>query len=376
MQPQFVVGSPLLEIAWAAGLLLVSALVAWLVLLGIHRQERRLQKVAKSTLPSQLLKSLARPVFLLVVSQGLLLSLSSVSYLAGWRPFLTKLSFVVLIVLVTYSLSRTVSLLLDGYLHSRVIRRKARLDEGLIRFLQRLLVIVVYALGFLIVLDYLKISLTPFIAGLGIGGLAVALALQPTLANFFASTLIVSDRVARVGDYIELDDGKVRGYVDDVGWRSTRIRTVFNNMVTIPNSVLANSIITNFYAPNAEMGFVVNCGVSYSSNLAQVEEVALEVAREVIQELDEAAKTAEPWFGYEEFGDSNINFWVWLQATDRVASFRLKSEFIKRLKTRFDREGITINYPVRTTYLHLPNGTPLGFVPSNTPSFDDSKKKD
>ncbi|GAG13428.1 unnamed protein product [marine sediment metagenome] len=79
------------------------------------------------------------------------------------------------------------------------------------------------------------------------------------------------------------------------------------------------------------------------------------VAREVIQELDEAVKTFEPWFRYEEFGDSNINFWIWLQATDRMASFRVKSELIKRLHARFDQEGITINYPVRTTYLQWAN---------------------
>jgi small-conductance mechanosensitive channel len=86
-----------------------------------------------------------------------------------------------------------------------------------------------------------------------------------------------------------------------------------------------------------------------------VEDVALAVAREVIQELDEAVKTFEPWFGYEEFGESNINFWVWLQAKDRIASFRVKSELIRRLHARFVQEGITINYPVRTTYLQWIN---------------------
>ena len=208
------------------------------------------------------------------------------------------------------------------------------------------MVIVVYAFGVLVLLDYLDIAITPIVAGLGIGGLAVALALQPTLTNFFASTQIVSDRVVRVGDYVELDSG-VRGYVTDVGWRSTRIRTSFNNMVIIPNSRLADSIITNYHGPSMELAVIVNAGVSYSSDLAHVESVALKVAREVIQDLDEAVKTFEPWFGYEEFGESNINFWVWLQATDRIASFRVKSELIKRLHARFNQEGITINYPVR-----------------------------
>jgi len=356
MQPQFVSGSPLWEALWAIGILLIFALVAWLILLGIRRGEPKLQKHFKSTLPSQLLESLSRPVFLLVVSQGLLLAISSLSYLAPWRTGLGKVSIAVVIVLATYALARSGGVLLVWYLRSRTVRRKAHIDEGLIRFLRRITVLIIYAVGVLVLLDYLEIAITPIVAGLGIGGLAVALALQPTLANFFASTQIISDRVVRVGDYIELDNGS-RGYVTDVGWRSTRIRTPFNNIVVVPNSRLVDSVITNYYGPSMELGVVVNAGVSYSSDLAHVEEVALSVAREVIEELDEAVKTFEPWFRYEEFGDSNINFWIWLQATDRMASFRLKSELIKRLHARFEQEGITINYPVRTTYLQWANDT-------------------
>ena len=195
-------------------------------------------------------------------------------------------------------------------------------------------------------LDYFGISITPLVAGLGIGGLAVALALQPTLGNFFAGTQLVLDRMVHVGDYIELDSGE-KGYVVEVGWRSTRVRTTFNNMMVIPNSRLVDSIITNYYGPSMEMAVMVESGVSYSSDLAQVEAVALAVAREIVEELPEAVKTREPWFAYDAFGDSNINFWVWIYAIDRIASFRVKSELIKRLHTRFAQEGITINYPVR-----------------------------
>jgi small-conductance mechanosensitive channel len=222
-------------------------------------------------------------------------------------------------------------------------------------------------------LDYLGISITPMVAGLGLGGLAVALALQPTLSNFFAGTQIVLDHVVRVGDYIELDSG-VKGYVTDIGWRSTRIRTAFNNMVIVPNSRLADSVITNYYGPSMELAVLVEAGVSYSSDLVQVEGVAREVAKEVIDELDEAVKTFEPWFGYEEFGDSNINFWIWLQAKDRFASFRVKSELMKRLKSRFDQEGITINYPVRHLTFERPSDTPPPFPP-DTPGTGGSEEK-
>ncbi|MFC1864867.1 mechanosensitive ion channel family protein [Chloroflexota bacterium] len=373
IQPQFVSDSLLWEAAWAAGVLLISGLVAWLIIFGMRLIEPRLQKRFKSTPISQILENLSRPIVLLLVSQGLLLALSSLSYLGPWRASLGKISAALMIIFTTYGLARIGGVLLVWYMRGRRVRRKARVDEGLVRFLQRIMGLVIYAIGILVLLDYLNISITPIVAGLGIGGLAVALALQPLLGNFFASTQIISDRIVRVGDYIELDNAAIRGYVTDVGWRSTRIRTPYNNLVIIPNSRLADSVITNFFSPNMEVGVIVHCGVSYSSDLAQVEDIALTVSREVVEELDEAVKTFEPVLRYEEFGDSNINFWLWLQATDRTSSFRVKSELIKQLKVRFDQEGITINYPARTTYLHWPEGIPPLSISDNSKGNDFEK---
>jgi len=361
MQPEFE------EVAWAVGIFLVSVLVAWLILFAMRRAQQKMkQRVRKPTLFPQLLQSLSRPLFLLVVFEGLILALGSVSYLVTWRDSLVKVSIAVVIVLATYALARIGSVLLAWYL------RRVRVRHSLIRLAQRISILLIYVGGLLVLLDYLEISITPMIAGLGLGGLAVALALQPTLSNFFAGTQIVIDRMVRVGDYIELDNN-VRGYVTEIGWRSTRVRTSFNNMIIIPNSRLAESIITNYYGPSMELAVIVESGVSYSSDLVQVESVALEVAREVIEELDEAVKTFEPWFGYEEFGDSNINFWIWLQAKDRIASFRVKSELIKRLKSRFDQEGITINYPMRHLTFER-NSTPPPFL-SDRPGSGGSEEK-
>ncbi|MFC2034916.1 mechanosensitive ion channel family protein [Chloroflexota bacterium] len=351
MPPKFIAGSTLLEVAWSVGILLVFVLGAWLILLGVRRVQRRLKKRGRATFASQLLQSLARPLFLLIVFQGLLLALSNLPYLAPWRTVLARGSVAVAIVLITYALARGGSVLLVWYL------RRGRVRQALIHLLRRVAVLLVYVVGLLVLLDYLGISISPMIAGLGLSGLAIALALQPTLSNFFAGAQIVSDRMVHVGDYIELDTN-IRGYITDIGWRSTRIRTSFNNLVIIPNSRLADSIITNYYGPNMIMAVIVNAGVSYSSDLVHVERVALEVTREVIAELDEAVKTFEPWFGYEEFGESNINFWVWLEATDRIGTFRVKSELIKRLHARFLEEGITINYPVRHLEYDKPSEIP------------------
>ncbi len=340
MLPPFASGSPLLEGLWAGGVLIAFALIAWLVRFAMGYFRRRLEKRPRAArVPQLLLRCLSGPIFLLIILQGIILSLSSLSYLEPWRYYLGRVAVSLVIFFVTYGLARSLQLLLDWYL------RRVKVRQSLSRLVQRITLLLVYLVGLLILLDYFEIPISPLIAGLGIGGLAVALALQPTLSNFFAGTQIVSDRLVHVGDYIELDGAA--GYVVDIGWRSTRIRTTFNNLMIIPNSRMVDSIITNYHGPNLELAVIVESGVSYSSDLAQVEEVSLAVAREVIEELPEAVKTAEPWFGFDEFGDSNINFWVWLYARDRIGSFRVKSELIKRLHARFAREGITINYPVR-----------------------------
>ena len=346
MLPEFVEGSPLWESLWAAGVFLVFVLVAWLIYMVMRYIERKQEDRRKTSLLPQLLTSLNRPIFLLIVTQGIIWALATPSYLDRWRSVLQKASIAMAIIIAAYGIGRAIAAILEWYMRSRGVRRQARIDEGLIRFVRRVVLLLFYVFGVLILMAYFDIDISPIIAGLGIGGLAVALALQPTLANFFAGTQIVSDRVVRVGDYIELNDG-TRGYVTDVGWRSTRIRTPYNNMVIIPNSNLAASIITNYYGPSMDIGVIVTCGVSYDSDLTQVQTAGLDVARGVIADLDEAIKDFEPWFGFEQFGDSNIDFWVWIQAKDRLASFRLKSELIRRLHARFEQEGITINYPVR-----------------------------
>ena len=359
MQPGFVKDSLLLEIGWAAAMLAMSIVFAWVITRIVRFIQHKLEKrQKKSALAPQLVQSIARPLLVFVIADGLLLALGTMSFMQQWTDVLRKIGIVVVIALVTYALANIFGSLLAWYMRNLRARRKARFDEGLIRFIKRVLIIVVFVIGILIILDFLNIQISPIIAGLGLGGLAIALALQPTLANFFASTQIISDQVVRVGDYIELEDPNIRGYVTDVGWRSTRIRTPFNNLIIIPNSRLADSIITNYYGPTMEMGVEVNCGVSYKADLLKVEKISLEVAGEVIQELDEADKTFEPWFAYEEFGDSNINFWIWVRAKDRISSFRVKSEIIKRLKAKLDKEHITINYPARLLTFEDPDTIP------------------
>ena len=127
-------------------------------------------------------------------------------------------------------------------------RTESDLDNRLIPLGRRLAIGVVLGMSGLLVMDQLDVNISPLIAGLGLGGLAVALALQPTLANVFAGTYVMTEGVVTPGDYIELENG-VAGYVMDVSWRSTRLRTWHNNLVVIPNAKFAETIITNYQEP-------------------------------------------------------------------------------------------------------------------------------
>ena len=181
------------------------------------------------------------------------------------------------------------------------------------------------------------------------GALAIGLALQSTLANFFAGLHLLSDKPIRVGDFIELDEN-TSGFVDDIGWRSTRIKTMTDNLIIIPNGKLADSTILNYSLPKQDLSFWIQCGVAYESDLKKVEKITLEVAKKIQQQVPGAVKDFEPTFRFSKFGDSNIDFIVIIRVEEPMKRFVVRNEFIKALKERFDKEEIEISWPIRKVY--------------------------
>ena len=323
----------------------------------------RLTRLTPGTLDEELLKVVRGPVVLFIVLSGLFLALliltnlESPRYalLAGYDDQIRRAWLVVVIAEVAYLLYHLLDATMTWYIQSVAQTTETQLDDRLLPPLKRIMPLLVYSLGFLMALSVLNIPISPILAGLGIGGLAVALAVQPTLANFFAGTYVVTEGELNVGDYIELQGGP-SGYVVEVGWRSTKIRSMYNNLVIIPNSQMANSIVTNYYSPEPSMNVLVYCGVSYDSDLNVVENMVREASQTLVNE-SEYAVDGEPWFGFDEFGDSNISFWVFVQAKDRLGSFYLTSDLVKVIHSRLTAEGIEINYPVRKLVFPTENGT-------------------
>jgi small-conductance mechanosensitive channel len=270
-------------------------------------------------------------------------------------PEYAELSRKVLLVLVIASITLVVASTLSAFMKVYSDDKKGTfLSTTIFSILARIVIIII---GVMIILEALDISITPMLTALGVGGLAVALALQDTLTNLFAGFHIILTRKVRVGDWVELASGET-GQVIDITWRDTTIRQRRNNIIIVPNSTLASTITTNFNLPRRELAVRVEIGVSYDSDLEHVERVAVEVAEEIMKTVDGGVPAHNPFIRYYAFGDSSINFYVNLRITEFDQKFRIVHEYIKRLHKRFNEEGIVIPFPIRT--LDIPKNISFG----------------
>ena len=352
---RFGLGDPeWLDPATAGVIVLISLVVAFIFHKAIVPITLRFTNWTSTDLDERLVKSIRWPLTLGILSLGAYLAVT-----ISWDLTVTErdradaiargLGVVVGITAVVGLISSTI----DWYLASLSNRANHVVDLRLFPLIRRVGSVIIYVIGALLVMDVMDINISPLIAGLGLGGLAVALAIQPTLANLFAGTYVMTEGVISTGDYIELEGG-MAGYVVEVGWRSTRIRTWGNNLVVVPNARFAETIITNYQQPAPAVNVYVTCGVSYDSDLDHVEKICREVMDDLVQNDSNAIRSYGSWFAFDAFGDSNVDFWLFMQARDRVASFNLQSTLIKNLHREFRVENININYPVRT--LQFPDG--------------------
>jgi small-conductance mechanosensitive channel len=248
--------------------------------------------------------------------------------------------FTVIVISITRVIARTVS----GFVDMQVAKYN---DLPKTTLLNAIVNVIIYAMGVLVILQYYGISIAPILTALGVGGMAVALALQETLANIFSGLHLIISKQLRLGDYIKLSTNE-EGRVTDITWRFTTIAPVGDgNMVVIPNQKIASAIITNYSLPRKDIIIKIPIGVAYGSDLDQVERVTLEVATKVMEEVDRELDIP-PTVRFHTFGESSIDFNVIMHSSNFDHQFLLKHEFIKALTKRYRQEGIEIPFPIRT----------------------------
>lgn len=318
-------------ISFAVGLILRKVIISKLT---------HLARNTETEIDDIIMHGISRPFIIWCAMLAIYIALSVSKIPAYWVEISGKTLLILGILSVTLVLANITSGLIKSY--SGNIGKTLPATS----LTQNVARIIIIGIGFLIILNSLGISITPILATLGVGGLAVALALQETLSNLFAGFYVIMARQVKVGDYIKLESGQ-EGYVTDIDWRITKIRMLPNNVVLVPNAKITQTIITNYHLPDKELAVLIDVGVHYDSDLEKVEKVTCEVAKKVMKEVSGGVEGFDPFIRYNKFGDFSINFTVIMRAKEFVDQYLIKHEFIKRLTERFRKEGIVIPYPIR-----------------------------
>ncbi len=360
---------PFTQYIVSAILIIASFVVAKAASYVLTLVEKHITSKSGTTIDDKILEAIKGPLKVGIVILGVVMAMEYMPVLDAYAAEIRLVYTILVPLFIGYLVSRIAGAFLDWYTAEIAVKTKSQIDDQFIPILKKLIYGIIFGVMILIMFNQMGVRVETAIAALGIGGLAIALALQPTLTNFFSGAQMVLDRPLKIGDIIELDSGE-KGVVTDIGWRSTKIKTFTNNIVVLPNSKIADSKILNYSTPDAAVGFTIDCGVAYDSDLEKVERVTLQVAREVMSRCN-GVKDFEPLFRYREFGGSSINFRVIMRVGTLGESYLAIHEFIKALKKNFGAEGIEIAFPQMD--VHFDSDSPKKRSPYSKPA---PKRKD
>ncbi|MGC8588805.1 MAG: mechanosensitive ion channel family protein [Hydrogenobaculum sp.] len=265
------------------------------------------------------------------------------AYISSDYLYLTRKAHIVIDRIILFGL-----VFLGFYILSNIIGElislyvKSRTQEVPSSILKASIVIFISTVGLFIAFQSIGLSISPLITTLGVGTVVIGLALQDTLSNFLSGFYILVSKNIRVGDYIKFD--VYEGYVEDIYWRTTHIRTLSGNVIVVPNSKLTSSVITNYHLPYENMAVVFSFSVGYKEDLDRVEKLLIEIAKDIVSKVDGADKTYEPIVRYGSFGASGINLSLVVKVKEFVNQYLIIHELIKAIKKRFDQENIEIPY--------------------------------
>ena len=307
----------------------------------------RFTSFTSTDLDDRILLRITPPTSLLVVSAGLYFSVKSLPLAEKIHIAASGILFIINIAILTNIAYRSIDETLDWYGSRLTEKGSAGLDRQVLPLAEKLATIFLVGTALIIILKHFNYDILSLVTALGIGSLAIGMAAKDTLANMISGFTLMIDRPFRIGDRIQLSGGQI-GDVQDIGLRSTKIKTLDNQLLIIPNSDLCNNLLTNQAFPDIRVKGRINVGVAYGSDVEVVKRVLLSTALEIEEVLREPAPEAF----FTSFGDSSLQmalfFWVddysrLLPITDRINSLIL---------TRLSETGITIPYPTHSVIMH------------------------
>lgn len=299
----------------------------------------------KTKIDDIVIDSLKKPSILWCVAIAIHIGISTSKIPEKYLSVSNKIIEIIIMLSITLAIANLLVRALKNYIEEQ------KLSLPTTGLFYALLKIVIYSIGFLIILNLLNISITPIITALGVGGLAVALALKDTLENLFAGIHILIEKSIRVGDYVKLEGGQ-EGYVEDITWRTTRIRMLSNNLIVLPNSKLVQNIVINYNLPEKSMFISIPISVSYSSDPEKIEKILIEEVEKTSSKIEGILKDKKPLVRFNPgFAESSLDFTLLVYIDQYDNQYLIQSELRKRILKRFREENIEIPFPQRTVHL-------------------------
>jgi len=332
-----------------AGLIVVGSLVAAQIIAWILPLINKLASKSKTKLDDYIIKAVGAVIRMAVVVAAVFFALWYLWPEASFGSYMVSdLYIVVGFVWGGYAARKIIKAIFRWYM-DEMSDKTNKGSQTIFSFIDSLSAIGIWAIVLLLVLQLFGIEIGPLLAGLGIAGIALAFGLQDTLKGIFSALYIAVDQPLRIGDYVKLSDG-TEGFVDDISWRSVRLKTFAENVVVIPNSQLADMVITNYHMPHARTGLVVEFGVAYGADLKKVEKIALEVATKVMKDVA-GIEDHEPGFRVDSLADSSINCKVSVRAEKYANRLAVQGAILTELYNEFNKAKIEIPYPKMDVHL-------------------------
>jgi small-conductance mechanosensitive channel len=334
------------EILAAMLILSLFWMLAQLISAILNKWGKRLARSTKTDLDDRLLQRVIPHVSRLLTTLGFYLAIRSLPLHEKLVLVISGALFVVLVVIFFNLLFHALDELLQWYLNGRQQGSKDLISRNMIPFVEKLAMLFLMGTALIIILKHFNYDILSVVTALGIGSLAIGLAAKDTLAHMISGFTLMLDQPFRIGDRIQLTGGQI-GDVADIGLRSTRIKTLDNQLLIIPNSDLCNTMLINQAFPDARAKGRINIGVAYGSDVGRVKEILVATALEIGGVLRDPAPEAF----FVSFGDSALNMSLFFWVEEYSQLFAVTDGINTNILRRFNENGIEIPFPIRTVII-------------------------
>ncbi len=335
-----------MEVIWGLLIILTSIVLAKLFVYFIHRYATAIAKKTETLLDDAIIEAVKRPLYYLIILAGVDIAVQGISTLPNITKKIDSVLFVAEVLVGAFFVTRLIRVFARWYAKNIAAKAKSRFDDEFLPLFNRTADVFIYGSAIVIIVGFFQYDITALVAGLGIVGLAVALAAQETISNMISGFVIMADRPFRVNDIIELSGGEY-GEVTEIGLRSTKILTMDLTMIVVPNSQIGSSQIVNYSYPDNKLRLKIPVGVAYGTDLKTATKALKDVAKKQRHVLERPA----PRVHLTSFSDFSLSIVLYVWIDSHRDRFEVINRINRSIDERFKNDGIEIPFPIRTVHI-------------------------